>query len=101
MLMCRYSVPGACEIAPLSLISGLTLMSIGTPLMTARSDSDGGLQEPFGRIGRLRIEPPSLRRRRRNAIKKRRPAILLRRVVKRLTGNVLVHRGEREIIARN
>ena len=32
---------------------------------------------------------------------KRRPSILLRRAPRRLTGNAPVHRGEREIIARN
>jgi hypothetical protein len=72
---------------------------LGLPLLV--SDNEGDLQEPFERIGRVRIKPPSLRRRRRHAINSRRPSILLRRVVKRLAGHVQIHRGEREIIARN
>lgn len=41
------------------------------------------------------------RRRRRSAIKKRRPSILMRRKPGRHIGLSAVHRGEREIIARN
>ena len=53
------------------------------------------------RLGHLRIERPRPRRRRRSALKKRRPSILLRREQGRITRKTPVHRGEREIIARN
>ena len=72
---------------------------LGLPLLVA--DEDGGLQEPFARLGRLRINEPTSRRRRRNAIKKRRPSILMRRKPTRLVVATSVYRGEREIIARN
>ena len=44
---------------------------------------------------------PAPRRRRRNAIRARRPAILMRRRTGRDLGGMDVHRGEREIIARD
>jgi len=44
---------------------------------------------------------PSPRRRRQNAIKARRPSILLRRRLKRDPAGMIVHHGEREIIARD
>jgi uncharacterized protein DUF6101 len=69
------------------------------PLLVA--EADGRLREPFARIGALRVAPPTGRRRRRTAIRKRRPSILLRRKVGRSIANAAVHRGEREIIARN
>ena len=47
------------------------------------------------------LRQPAPRRRRRNAVKARRPSILMRRQPKRLAGSTAVHRGEREIIARN
>jgi hypothetical protein len=72
---------------------------LGLPLLVA--DSDGGLREPFERLGALRIEAPTWRRRRRTAIARRRPSILLRRRAAQLGETPAVHRGEREIIARN
>jgi hypothetical protein len=69
------------------------------PLLIA--EADGRLREPFARIGALRVARPTGRRRRRTAIRKRRPSILLRRKVGRSIANAAVHRGEREIIARN
>jgi len=72
---------------------------LGLPLLVA--ERDGSLREPFTRIGPLRIEAPTSRRRRRSAIARRRPALLHRR---RLTGSgaktPAIHRDEREIIAR-
>src|SRR5690348_3132686 len=50
---------------------------LGVPLLVA--DGDGSLREPFRRIGRLAVGEPSPRRRRRAAIKARRPSILMRR----------------------
>ena len=72
---------------------------LGLPLLVA--ESDGSLREPFARLGALRIEAPSLRRRRRSAIAKRHSARLLRRRVVPRPQTPVVHRGEREIIARN
>jgi hypothetical protein len=48
-----------------------------------------------------RIEAPTWRRRRRSAIARRRPSRLLRRRPGKLPATPFVHRGEREIIARN
>jgi Family of unknown function (DUF6101) len=47
------------------------------------------------------VAEPAPRRRRRNAIKQRRPSILMRRKFGRLLAMMKVFRGEREIIARN
>jgi len=72
---------------------------LGVPLLVA--DGDGALREPFRRIGRLVVGQPAPRRRRRNAIKWRRPSILMRRKPGRPSAHPRVYRGEREIIARN
>jgi Family of unknown function (DUF6101) len=72
---------------------------LGLPLLVA--ERDGSLREPFARLGSLRIEPPTWRRRRRSAIARRRPSRLLRRRAGKLPTSPVVHRGEREIIARN
>jgi Family of unknown function (DUF6101) len=72
---------------------------LGLPLLIR--DNDGTLREPFPRLGRLRIAAPTWRRRRRSAIARRRASRLLRRRVGKLLAKRIVHRGEREIIARN
>jgi hypothetical protein len=72
---------------------------LGLPLLVA--DGDGALREPFARLGAVRIEVPTWRRRRRSAIARRRPGLFLRRRAATLPAAPLVHRGEREIIARN
>ena len=64
------------------------------------TDDNGNLHELFSRLGQVRLcPPPPPRRRRRTAMKGRRPSICWRRRlgIKR----TVVHRGEREIIARN
>jgi hypothetical protein len=71
---------------------------LGLPLLV---EEDGGMREPFARIGQVRIARPRPRRRRRSALKRRRPSILLRRQPGKLSHASPVHRGEREIIARN
>ena len=71
---------------------------LGVPLLAA--DEAGASQEIFARVGSVKVGEPFVRRRRRNAIKQRRPSILMRRVVKRV-GDAGVYCGEREIIARN
>jgi len=72
---------------------------LGLPLLVA--DNDGALREPFARLGVLRVERPTWRRRRRSAIARRRPSRLMRRRAGKLPATPTVHRGEREIIARN
>ena len=72
---------------------------LGMPLLVA--EADGRLREAFDRIGALRVAAPTWRRRRRSAIRRRRPSILLRRKAGRPIADAVVHRGEREIIARN
>ena len=65
------------------------------------SDAEGHLREPFRRLGGLHVAPTEKRRRRHTAMKGRRPVILFRRKIARLSATTIVHRGEREIIARN
>jgi hypothetical protein len=72
---------------------------LGLPLLIA--DTDGRLREAFDRIGAVRIACPTGRRRRRSAIRMRRPSILMRRRVGRSIAGAAVHRDEREIIARD
>ena len=69
------------------------------PLLIA--EADGRLREPFARIGALKVAAVVPRRRARATIKLRRPSIFLRRKAGGSLGGALVHRGEREIIARN
>jgi hypothetical protein len=72
---------------------------LGLPLLVA--EGDGSLREPFARLGAVRIEPPTWRRRRRTAVARRRPARVLRRRAGAMPPAPVVHRDEREIIARN
>ncbi len=72
---------------------------LGLPLLVA--EGDGTLREPFARLGAIRVEAPTWRRRRRSAIARRRPSIRLRRRAAKLSDPAAVYRGEREIIARN
>ena len=69
------------------------------PLLVA--DPAGRLREPFRRLGGVRVGAVAPRRRRRNAIKARRPTIFLRRRPGIMPELPVVHRDEREIIARN
>ncbi len=73
--------------------------TLGVPLLVA--EADGRLREPFDRIGAVRVGPPISRRRRRSALRRRCPALPLRRRTGTLSATPLVHRGGREIIARN
>ena len=72
---------------------------LGVPLLVA--DDNGALREPYRRIGRLAVGQTAPRRRRRAAVKWRRPSILMRRKPGRPSADPTIHRGEREIIARN
>jgi len=69
------------------------------PLLVA--DLDGSLRDAFKRLGLMRLGKPAPRRRRHNAIKRRRPSILLRRTAHAFPAERIVHRDEREIIARS
>jgi hypothetical protein len=69
------------------------------PLLLA--EGDGSVREPFPHLGAVIIGTPTPRRRRRAALKWRRPSILMRRKPGRPSAEPIVHRGEREIIARN
>lgn len=72
---------------------------LGLPLLVA--EADGSLREPFARLGAVRVQAPTWRRRRRSAIARRRPSRLLRRRAGSLSPTPVVHHDEREIIARN
>ncbi len=72
---------------------------LGLPLLVA--EDDGMLREPFTRMGGVRTDTVRPRRRRRSALKRRRPSMPLRRQPSKLTEATPVHRDEREIIARN
>jgi len=71
---------------------------LGMPLLVA--DPDGALREAFPQFGPLRVATPVERRRRRGTVRHRRPSIMMRRRPGR-DGDMPVHHGEREIIARN
>jgi len=72
---------------------------LGVPCLVA--GSDGVLKDPFPRLGAVRCKPPAQRRRRRSPLSKRRPRFLARRRAGVSRPAPLVHRAEREIIARN
>jgi hypothetical protein len=63
--------------------------------------SDGKFAPPFPMLGAVRCKAPSQRRRRRSAVARRRPRFLTRRRAGVARHAPLVHREEREIIARN
>jgi Family of unknown function (DUF6101) len=70
---------------------------LGMPLLLASSVAGSASAQ----LEHMRIERPRPRRRRRSVLKKRRPSILMRRGFGKITSATSVHRGEREIIARN
>ena len=72
---------------------------LGLPLLVA--EDDGELREPFARMGGVRVDTVRPRRRRRSALKRRRPTIRCAAPTGKLTEATPVYRGEREIIARN
>lgn len=90
-----YAAPDSTDIVAEWQLWGRVL---GVPQLVANADGD--LSEPFPRLGAVRFKPPTARRRRRSPLAKRRPRFLARRrmAAKRETA---VHRGEREIVARN
>lgn len=72
---------------------------LGMPLLV--TEPDGRLREPFDRIGAVVVATPIRRRRRRTAIRMRRPTLPLRRRVGAMPATPTIHRDEREIIARH
>jgi hypothetical protein len=72
---------------------------LALPLLV--TDGDGALSDPFPRIGAVRFNAPTARRRRRSPLAKRRPKFLARRRPGVTRQTPLLHCGEREIIARN
>jgi hypothetical protein len=71
---------------------------LGLPLLTIGQTGEGHLSDL--RSNAVRIGAPAPRRRRRNAIKQRRPKLPLRRKAGEPVDDPVIHR-EREIIARN
>jgi len=72
--------------------------ALGLPLLV---EDTVGFKKALPQLGEIAAGRPRPRRRRRSGLKARRPAILLRRMVGRMSDASPVHRGEREIIARN
>lgn len=72
---------------------------LARPLLIA--NLDGSFRAPFPCLGRVRVGEPALRRRRRSALRARRPRFLMRRRRGCVAPERIVHRGEREIVARN
>jgi hypothetical protein len=60
-----------------------------------------GFKKALPQLGEIAAGRPRPRRRRRSGLKGRRPAILLRRMTGRISDASPVHKGEREIIARD
>jgi uncharacterized protein DUF6101 len=73
--------------------------ALSLPLLVA--EADGRLREPFARIGAIRIGTPIRRRRRHSMLSARRPTQPLRRRFALWPAVPIVHRGKREIIARD
>lgn len=73
--------------------------ALGLPLLL--HDQAAGWRDAFARIGGVRVASPCPRRRRRSALRKRRPMMLMRRLPGSRAAAMPVHRGEHEIIARN
>jgi hypothetical protein len=71
---------------------------LGLPLLV---EDAGAWREPFARLGAVRIDDVRPRRRRRSPLKRRRATMPLRRAGTTPGAATPVHRGEREIIARN
>jgi hypothetical protein len=74
--------------------------ALGLPLLVHDED-ENGWREPFKRLGAVRLGGVKPRRRRRSVLRKRRPSILMRRARGAIAATTPVHRGEREIVARN
>ena len=72
---------------------------LDVPLLLAEQRGSSAIA--IAQIDGLHIERPRPRRRRRSALKARRPSVPLRRATGKITNATPIHRDEREIIARN
>ncbi len=72
---------------------------LGRPLLV--QDIDGTLREPIKLLGAMMISEVAPRRRRKTPLRKRRPYFTARRKGFPVKLDAVVHRNEREIIARN
>ncbi|MBV9954856.1 MAG: hypothetical protein JOZ70_06370 [Pseudolabrys sp.] len=73
--------------------------TLGVPLLMC--DAEGQLHETFNHMGAVRLEASCPRRRRRSALRSRRPMMSMRRETGAIDASTPLHRDEREIIARN
>jgi hypothetical protein len=71
---------------------------LGLPMLVA--EAGGAMLHCVPHLGAVAVAAVKPRRRRCNVLAKRRPSILMRRIVRRLPGATAIHRGEREITAR-
>ncbi|MBS7534356.1 hypothetical protein KHC28_11880 [Ancylobacter sonchi] len=72
---------------------------LGLPMLI--TDAAGTLSAAYPTLGRLVVGEVQLRRRRRSVLRHRRPAMFKRRAAGRPAAPLPVHRGERELIARD
>ncbi|WP_202911105.1 DUF6101 family protein [Ancylobacter sp. TS-1] len=73
--------------------------ALGLPMLV--TEADGTHRPAYPQIGRLLVGEARGRRARRGALKHRRPSVYCRRAAGRPTGEPAVHRGEREMFARD
>lgn len=73
--------------------------TLGLPMLVTKLD--GTIEAAYPMLGRLVVSRTIPRRRRRGALKHRRPTIFMRRAASRPGKAMAVHRGEREISARD
>lgn len=91
-----YRAPDATDVAAEWQSWGRVL---GLLLLVA--EADGELRQPFSRVGTVETADPVARRRRHTAMDERRPSIWMRRQPGNTPDTPVVHRHEREIIARD
>jgi len=72
---------------------------LGVPMLL--TERDGNRRPAYPMIGRLSVGATLARRRRRGPLKQRRPSMFRRRAAGRPLAGLEVHRGERELIARD
>ncbi|MFT0859567.1 DUF6101 family protein [Ancylobacter sp. G4_0304] len=73
--------------------------ALGLPMLV--TGEDGTRRPAYPMLGRLVVSAAKLRRRRRGGLKHRRPSVFQRRSLGRPPLNPSVHRGEREMFARD
>lgn len=73
--------------------------TLGLPMLV--TEADGTRRPAYAMLGRLVMAEARARRPRRGPLKHRRPSVYRRRAAGRPLGDLAVHRGEREMIARD